>query len=88
MKTKQQNSLCSQGKGGTGDGRWQVEALGDFAPDLTVDHLDEAALLDDELVEPVEIEHLFGHDRNAVDCLACVCVCVWARARAREQLKH
>jgi len=59
--------LGPERESGAGDGRGQVEALGDLAPQLFVDNLDEAALGHDEPIEFVEIEDVLGHDRYAVD---------------------
>lgn len=59
--------LGAQREGGRRDGRGQVEALGDLAPNLLVDHLDQAAARHHELVELVQVEHLLRHDWNPVD---------------------
>ena len=59
--------LGAESEGGTGDRAGQVEALGDLAPQLLVDDLDEAALGHHELVELEQVEHVLGHDGYAVD---------------------
>ena len=59
--------LGAEGEGGAGDGRGQVEALGDLAPQLLVDHFDEAAFGHYQAVELVQVEDVLGHDRYAVD---------------------
>ena len=66
------HSLCAQGEGRAGDGGGQVETLGDFSPNLLVDHLDQAAARHHELVQLVQVEHLLRHYRNAINWSACV----------------
>lgn len=58
------NVLCSEGKGSRCDGRWQVEALYDLLPQLLVDDVDESTAGDDQVVQFVQVQHLFGHNRQ------------------------
>lgn len=62
----QRHLLGAEGEGCTGDGGGEVEAPGDLPPDLPVNDLHQAALLCHQLVEPVQVQHLFGHDGDAV----------------------
>ena len=51
--------LGAEGEGGRGDGGGEAEPLDDLLPLLLVDHLHQAALLHHQVVELVQVKHLF-----------------------------
>lgn len=64
--------LGAQSEGGRGDARGQIQAFGYFAPDLLVDHLDEPAASNHQVVELVEVQNLLSHYWDAIDGLVSI----------------
>lgn len=58
--------LCAEGKGCAGDRCGEVETFGYFPPDLLVNNFHQASLLCHKLIKPVQVQHLLGHDGDAV----------------------
>ena len=58
--------LGAQREGSAGDGRGQIQSLGDLSPQLLVDDLHQAALLCHQHVQHEQVEHLLRHDGDAV----------------------
>lgn len=69
---RERHPLGAQREGGAGDGRGEVETFGDLPPDLLVDDLHQASLFRHQLVQLVQVQHLLGHDGNAVDRSPCM----------------
>lgn len=72
MRERERHLLGAQREGGAGDGRGEVETFCDLPPDLLVDDLHQASLLRHQLVQLVQVQHLLGHDGNAVDRSPCM----------------
>ena len=63
--------LSAQSEGGRRDGRRQVQALDDLLPQFLVDDVDESTASHHQVVQLVQIQHLFGHDRQTSNWRAC-----------------
>lgn len=44
-----------------------MQPLNYLLPQLLVDDIDEAATCDDQVVQLVQVQHGFGHDRKTID---------------------
>lgn len=64
-------SLGAECEGRAGYGGGQVEAFGDFSPDLLVDDVHETTLLRHQFIQHVQVQHLLGHDGDAVHGSPC-----------------
>lgn len=63
--------LGAEREGGAGDRCGEVEAFGDLSPDLLVDDLHQASLLRHQFIQLVQVQHLLGHNGDAVHWSPC-----------------
>lgn len=81
--------LCSESECSASDGGWQVQAFRDLPPQLFIYDLHQPPLLCHQLVQHVEVQHLFGHDGNPVHWGPCAKTnsCVERHSRTYDKLK-
>lgn len=66
-----ENLLRAQRERGTGDAGRQLQPFDDLLPQFFVDHVDESAARNHQIVQLVQIQHRLGHNGQPIDGRTC-----------------